>query len=165
MLVSSDLDDDMLWAINYLKEFRRIPRGFPNTILNDNNEFCFRTTIELLLDEFTTEFNEILSDELNPLPMKGDPMQISLKSNAILKKVTGARRAPLRYEEQADSVVQDLMNKKVIVPVNITTDWCSPDFFVHKADRIRVRLVTDYTHLNKYVKKPVHPFPCTAEIL
>ena len=30
---------------------------------------------------------------------------------------------------------------------------------------IRVRLVTDYTHLNKFVKRPVHPFPCTAEIL
>ena len=30
---------------------------------------------------------------------------------------------------------------------------------------IRVRLVTDYTHLNKYVKRPIHPFPCTSEIL
>ena len=28
-----------------------------------------------------------------------------------------------------------------------------------------MRLVTDYTHLNKFVKRPVHPFPCTAEIL
>ena len=57
------------------------------------------------------------------------------------------------------------MNKKVIVPVNTTTDWCSPAFFVPKADMIRVRLVTDYTHLNKYVKRPVHPFPYTSEIL
>ena len=46
------------------------------------------------------------------------------------------------------------MNKKVIVPVSITTGWCSPAFFVPKADMIRVRLVTDYTHLNKYVKRP-----------
>ena len=29
---------------------------------------------------------------------------------------------------------------------------------------IRVRLVTDYTHLNKFVKRPVYPFPCTNEI-
>ena len=57
------------------------------------------------------------------------------------------------------------MTSKVIVPVNTTTDWCSPAFFVPKADMIRVRLVTDYTHLNKFVKRPVHPFPCTAEIL
>ena len=82
-------------------------------------------------------------------------MCISLKPNAIPKKVTGARRVPLRYEEGADAVVQDLMNKKVIVPVSITTDWCSPAVFVPKADMVRVRLVTDYTHLNKYVKRPV----------
>ena len=165
VLVSSDLDDDMLWGIKHLIEFKRIPQGFPNTILNDNDEFCFRTTIKLLSQEFTTEFNDILSNELNPLPMKGDPMGISLKANAIPKKVTGARRVPLRYEDGADTVVQDLMNKKVIVPVNTTTDWCSPAFFVPKADMIRVRLVTDYTHLNKYVNRRVHPFPCTSEIL
>ena len=165
VIVSSDLDDDMLWGIKHLKEFKQIPQGFPNTILNDNDKFCFRTTIRLLSNEFTTEFDNRLSDELNPLPMKGDPMKISLKPNAIPKKVTGARHVPLRYEEGADTVVQDLMNKKGIVPVNTTTDWCSPAFFVPKADMIRVRLVTDYTHLNKYVKRPVHPFPCTAEIL
>ena len=92
-------------------------------------------------------------------------MHISLKPNAIPKKVTGARRVPPRYEEGADAVVQDLINKKEMVPVSITTDWCSPAFFVPEADMIRVRLVTNYTHLNKYVKRPVHPFPCTEEIL
>ena len=92
-------------------------------------------------------------------------MRISLKPNVIHQKVTGARRVPLRYKEGADAVVQDLLNKKVIVPVSITTDWCSPAFFVPEADMIRVRLVTDYTHLNKYVKRPVHSFPCTAKIL
>ena len=156
----------MLQGIKHLREFKRIPQGFPNTILlNDHEEFCFRTTVKLLSEEFTTEFDDILSDELNPLPMKGDPMRISLKLNVIPKKVAGARQVPLRYEEGADAVVQDLMNNKVIVPVSITTDWCSPAFFVPKADMIRVRLVTDYTHLNKYVKRPVHPFPCTAKIL
>ena len=165
VIVCSDLDDEMLGGIKHLKEFKRIPQGFPNTILDENDEFCFRTTIKLLSNEFTSEFDDILSDDLNPLPMKGDTKRISLKPNAIPKKVTGTRRVPLRYEEGADTVVQDLMNKKVIVPVNTTTDWCSPAFFVPKADMIRVRLVTDYTHLNQYVKPPVHPFPSTAEIL
>ena len=142
--MSSDLDEDMLWGVKHLKEFRQMPRGFPNTILNDNDEFCFRTKIKVL----SYEFNEILSDKLNPQPMKVDPMRISQKLNAIPKKVTEARRVPLRYEEGADSIVQDLMNKKVIAPVNITTDRCSPAFFVPKADIIRV-----------------HPFPCTTEIL
>ena len=105
VLASSDLDNDMLWGIKHLRQFKRILQGFPNTILNENKEFCFRTTIKLLSEKFTTEFDDILSDELNPLPIKGDPMRISLKPNAIPKKVTGARRVPLRYEEGADSVV------------------------------------------------------------
>ena len=93
MLVSSDLDDDMLWGIKHLKEFKQILQGFPNTILNDNDEFCFRTTITLS-QEFTTEFDDILSNELHPLPMKGDPMPISLKPNAIPKKVNGGKTSP-----------------------------------------------------------------------
>ena len=79
VLVSSDLDDDMLWGIEHLKEFKRIPQGLPNTILDKRDEFCFRTTINLLSDKFTYEFEDKLSDELNPEPMKGDPMWISLK--------------------------------------------------------------------------------------
>ena len=55
-------------------------------------------------------------------------------------------------------------NKKV-KELGMSTDWCSPAFFVPKADMVRVRLVTDYTHLKKYVKRPVHPFPGKAEIL
>ena len=86
VFVSFDLDDDLLWGRRHLREFKRIPQGFPNTILNDNEEFCFRTTIKLLSEEFTTEFNKTLSNKLNPLPMKGDPMRISLKPNAIPKK-------------------------------------------------------------------------------
>ena len=58
--------------------------------MNDNEEFCFRTAVMLLSEKFTSEFDDKLSDELNPLPMKGDPMRISLKPNAIPKKVTGA---------------------------------------------------------------------------
>ena len=91
MLVSSDLDDNMLWGIKHYKEFKRITQGFPNTILDDRDKFCFRTTIKLLSDKFTSEFDNILSDELNYKPIKRDPMRISLKLNAIPKKVTGAR--------------------------------------------------------------------------
>ena len=63
---------------------------------------------------------------------------------------------PLRYEKEADEV-DELVKKGVIVPANETTDWCSPAFFVPKGDKIRVRLVTDYTELNKHVKRPIHP--------
>ena len=38
-------------------------------------------------------------------------------------------------------------------------------FFVVKGDGKSVRLVTDYTKLNSYVDRPVHPFPSVIDIL
>ena len=110
---------------------------------------------EILLEEYP----DILSDELSPEPMKTDaPMHITIKEGATPRKVTTARRVPLRYECEAMKTVQELIKKGVIVPANETTDWCSPAFFVPKGDKIRVILVTDYTELNKHVKRPIHPF-------
>ena len=40
-----------------------------------------------------------------------------------------------------------------------------PHIFVPKGDKIRVRLDTDYTELNKHVKRPIHPFSSTQAIL
>ena len=45
------------------------------------------------------------------------------------------------------------------------TEWCSPAFFVVKPDGKSVRMVTDFTRLNSFVKRPVHPFACVSEIL
>ena len=76
-----------------------------------------------------------------------------------------ARRGPLHYKKEAEKTVNQLIKKGVIVPANETTDWCSPAFFVPKGDKVRVRLLTDYTELNKHVKLPIHPFSRTKEIL
>ena len=45
------------------------------------------------------------------------------------------------------------------------TTWCSPAFFVPKADDKRVRLVTDFNALNRFVQRPTHPFLSTREII
>ena len=80
-------------------------------------------------------------------------------------KVVSARRVPLRYEEEAAKTINELVKCGVITPANETTDWCSPALFVPKGDNIRVRLVTDYTELNKHANRPIHLFQCTKEIL
>ena len=69
--------------------------------------------------------------------MKTDaPMHIHIKEGATPRKVTTARRVPLRYESEAEKTVQELIEKGVIIPANETTDWCSPAFFVPKGDKI-----------------------------
>ena len=92
-------------------------------------------------------------------------MHIHLMESAVPRKFTSAHRVPLRYKEEAEKTVNELVKKGVIVPANETTDCFSPAFFVSKADKIRVRLVTDYTELNKHVKQPIHPYSITQEIL
>ena len=54
---------------------------------------------------------------------------------------------------------------KVFAPVDEPTTWCSLAFFVSKADGKRVCLVTDFTALNKFVRRPTHPFLSTREII
>ena len=57
------------------------------------------------------------------------------------------------------------MERGVITPVNETSDWCCPAFFVPKGDKIHVRLVTDYMKLNKHMNRPIHLFAHMTEIL
>ena len=61
--------------------------------------------------------------------------------------------------------IAELIDRKVIAPVEEPTTWCSPAFFVPKADSKRVRLITDFTALNKFVRRPTHPFPSTREFI
>ena len=160
-LVSSCIKDEALISWRDLMSLQIIPRGFPNVIAKVRTVTCKNTKKELM-----EEFPDVLSDELSEKPMNTDePMKINLTANAIPKKVTTARRVPLKFEEEAGKVVEELIQKGIITRVDETTDWCSPAFFVPKGDKIRVRLVTDYTELNKSVKRPVHPFPSTKEIL
>ena len=72
---------------------------------------------------------------------------------------------PLRFQEAAASEIAKYITSGIIVQCNEPTEWCSPAFFVPKGDGKRVRLVTDYTKLNQYVVRPVHPFPSVSDIL
>jgi len=113
------------------------------------------------------EFEDVLSDTLKATPMKTPtPMKIHLYEGKIWpKRVSAARLIPRQFIEEADKTTQDLVERKVITRVHEPTMWCSPAFFVPKNDNVRVRLVTDYTQLNRYVKRPVHPFPSAKEII
>ena len=72
---------------------------------------------------------------------------------------------PKHYEPESKKTVAELIDRKVIAPVDEPTTWCSPAFFILKADGKCVRLVTDFTALNKFVRRPTHPFPSTREII
>ena len=62
-------------------------------------------------------------------------------------------------------MLDELKLMGVLTEVNEPTAWCSPTFWVPKLDNVRVRLVTDFTNLNRVVKQLIHTFPNTTEIL
>ena len=90
---------------------------------------------------------------------------LSYVNLAIPICVTTARRVPKHYEPESKKTIAELIERKVIAPVDKPTTWCSPAFFVPKADGEHVRLVTDFTALKKFVKRPAHPILSTREII
>ena len=83
--------------------------------------------------------------------MRCNPMSISLENDAVPIGVTTARRVPKHYEPESKKTIAELIERKGIAPVNEPTTWCSPAFFVPKADGKPVCLVTDFTALKKFV--------------
>ena len=107
----------------------------------------------------------MFKDELGEALMNVPKMLIHLTEHYTPYRISTARQVPLRFTTSAEKVVSDLINARAIAPVSEPTEWCAPAFFVPKADGEKVRLVTDYTKLNKFVKRPVHPFPSVKEIV
>jgi hypothetical protein len=124
------------------------------------------TTCEEVVERLKEEFQDILANELPPTPMKGEPMRIRLSEelDVVPKKTFIARKLPLHQEKEANKLIAELKAKKVITEQTEVTDWVSPGFFVAKPNG-KLRLVTDYTHLNRYLKRPVHPFPSAKEMM
>ena len=88
-----------------------------------------------------------------------------MKESCIPNRVSAPRPVPLRFQEPANAEIAKYIASGIIVPCDEPTEWCSPAFFVPKGDGKRVRLVTDYTKLNRFVVKPVHPFPSVSDII
>ena len=119
------------------------------------------------LEALKVEFKDILTDTLPPQPMKGQDMTIELDTSREIrpKKVHTCKKLPIHWEVEAQKLIDQLVSDGVIEKVTEeTSDWVSPAFFVPKSGN-KLRLVTDFTHLNKYVKRPVHPFPSATEIV
>ena len=76
-------------------------------------------------------------------------------------RISTARQIPLHWREKAERIVSKLLEGGVITCQDDPTEWCAPGFFVAKKNG----LVVDFTGLNKYVKRPIHTFPSTQEIL
>ena len=157
-IVVDSVSHPVLISWHDLQALKVIPKVFPASA-------CSATSDTSLKNSLFDQYPEVFRDTLLPEPMMGEPVRIKLKDSAVPFRMSVARQIPLRFEEPAAKVIKGLIENKVIEPCSEPTDWCAPGFFVVKADGKSVRLVTDYTKLNSYVERPVHPFPSVTEIL
>ena len=73
-------------------------------------------------------------------------------------------QVPVHQAEAANALVDRLVSDGILAPVHEPTEWISRGAFVTKPGK-GVRLITDFRQLNKYVKRPAHPFPRAADIM
>ena len=111
VVVSDNIGDNMLIAYQDQLKFNVIHANFPYEVLT-------YTVKADVLAKIKHSFSNVLSDDLNPTPMKTPPMTISLKENSKPLKVLAARRVPRRYEEPAEVTIKDLINKGVLARVS-----------------------------------------------
>jgi hypothetical protein len=104
-------------------------------------------------------------DESAIRTMKGPKMKIHLQDGYEPKRVLTARQTPVHLRDGAEETLNAAIKSGVIVPVSEPTEWISPAFFVAKATPGKARLVTDYTQLNRFVTRPVHPFPSPVDVM
>ena len=165
-IVIKNLHKNLLISWQDLIALRAINKNFPAQ-LHDHACSVVQENYDFLKAKIITKFQDTLSDDLSPEPMEipGKAMHIYLQPNAIPSQISIARLVPLCMQRAANQVMTDLLKKQVITKVNKPSQLCAPGVFVPKPNGTSVRLVTDYTKLNKFVKRPIHPFPSATEIM
>ena len=93
--------------------------------------------------------------------MSGGEMKIELTDDAVPFAITAPRSIPFCWRDEVKKQLDDLQQKGIIEPVHHPTDWCHPLVPVPKRSTdgsvSGCRLTVDFTKLNKYVKRPIHP--------
>ncbi len=97
--------------------------------------------------------------------MKGRPMHINLLPNAKPARKPYCTKIPIYHRKPAKALFDAEVKRGVFeqVPQGCTSTWLASAHFVPKSNG-EMRLVTDFTDLNKWVKRPVHPFSSVKDI-
>ena len=76
-----------------------------------------------------------------------------------------ARRPPRALLEASQKLLRQLEKSGIIRRVHEPTEWVSPGMFIPKQGNSgEVRLVTNFSKLNKEIVRPVHGFPSAKKI-
>ena len=160
-IVSNSISQEVLLPFEALQALYIVHEDFPYAVCRQIGT----ETMERIKDNLKEEFSDIISNDLPEKPLKTEPKEIVMKEGNVQPlQVTRARPVHLHFQEQAYKLVKDLEKAKIIRPVNYVTEWVSPSMFVPKPNG-GVRMVTDYTAINKVIERPIHPFMSATDTI
>ena len=163
LLVSPDIQQELLLGYKSLRLLGVVPETFPISIVTASD---FNSKANILERKLASEYPNVLTDKLPREAMIGGFMDIHLNNREDIPptKVSTARPIPLHFQKEANEIIDKALREGIIERVSKPTTWCSPAFFVKKPSG-GLRLVTDYTGLNRRVRRPIHPFPAPQSII
>ena len=118
---------------------------------------------EILKNKLFEKYTDVFDTSTNLKAMDGKPVHIHLKEDAVPYAISCPRKIPYAWREEVKTELDDMVKKTIIKPVEGTpSDFVSPLVVVQKPNG-KVRICVDYTMLNRYVKRPLHPFKAPWE--
>ena len=112
-----------------------------------------------------------LSDTLPDKPMKGPPMKINVRTDIKEAPPKAFKAAPwaLHFKKPGDALIEDLKERGIIKQIGMSEvgPFCTRAFLRAKPGGIEkgVRLVNDFSKVNKWIIRPTHPFISGPDLL
>ena len=89
---------------------------------------------------------------------------IDLNRNAEPVRLYPPRSIAAGLHEKAKREINNMLESKVIEPIEKATDWCSGLTIASKQGG-KIRMCVDLTNLNKCVRREVYPLPRISDML
>ena len=125
-----------------------------------------------LADRLKREFREIFKTSLKRGDcIAGEPAELEMLTeeevaSAGLKPEPAMTAIPIKKQwyQRAFKLLQEELAAGLIEKVESNTVFCSKSFFIPKADNVRLRRVTDFKNVNRFLKWPATPFTPSEQV-
>ena len=173
VLVSDDIgSDELLLSWQNLITLRVLRPDFPSPMPEEDTMRCNKVTSpaqedgsNAKMEALHSEFEDVFSDKLMPgKRIDMAPVDIQLVEGAKPKAFYQCRQYPIHMAEEAEELVAKLVANKVLQKCDEPTEWCAPSQIVPKPNGQGVRLVTNYSWINQFIKRPVMPDLTVTEV-